>query len=178
MAEAPGRERHVHTILNDGSRDRRRRHQPISYLILIEQVHVLPALFGEVIVPPAVVAELTNERTPLDVRTWLANKPEWLRVQTPRETLPHLRGQIDDGEREAIALAVEVRADALLIDDRDGRRHAEALNCPVTGTLGVLADAAERGFADLRVVLERLRSTNFRVESRLIEQILKRTRDT
>ena len=44
-----------------------------------------------------------------------------------------LRGVIDDGEREAIALAVEVRADALLMDDRDGRREAKALNCPVLG---------------------------------------------
>ena len=107
---------------------------PLRYLILIEHVHVLPALFGEVIVPPAVVAELTNERTPLEVRTWLADKPEWLRVQTPRETLPQLRGAIDDGEREAIALAVELRA-AVLIDDRNGRRQAEALKCPAVGTL-------------------------------------------
>jgi predicted nucleic acid-binding protein len=151
---------------------------PLRYLILIDHVHVLPALFGEVIVPPAVVAELTNERTPQEVRTWLADKPEWLRVQTPRETLPQLRGAIDDGEREAIALAVELRADALLIDDRNGRRQAEALKCPAVGTLGVLADAADRGFADLPAALERLRSTNFRADGRLIEEILNRTRGT
>jgi predicted nucleic acid-binding protein len=150
---------------------------PLRYLILIEHVHVLPALFGEVIVPPAVVAELTNERTPLEVRTWLADKPEWLRVQTPRETLPQLRGAIDDGEREAIALAVELRA-AVLIDDRNGRRQAEALKCPAVGTLAVLADAADRGFAELPLAIERLRSTNFRVDERLVEQILKRAKST
>jgi predicted nucleic acid-binding protein len=149
---------------------------PIRYLILIEHVHVLPALFGEVIVPPAVVAELTNERTPQEVRTWLADRPEWLHVQTPRESLPQLRGEIDDGEREAIALAVELRAGALLIDDRNGRRQAEALECPAVGTLGVLADAAERGFADLRAALDRLRSTNFRADRQFIEQILSRAR--
>ena len=151
---------------------------PLRYLILIEHVHVLPALFGGVLVPPAVLTELTNERTPQEVRAWLANRPEWLRVQAPRETLPQLRGQIDDGEREAIALAVEVGADALLIDDRDGRRHAQALNCPVTGTLGVLADAADRGLADLPVALERLRLTNFRADGRLIDEILNRARGT
>jgi len=147
---------------------------PLRYLILIEHVHVLPALFGEVMVPPAVLTELTNERTPQVVRTWLANRPEWLRVQAPREALPKLNGEIDDGEREAIA--VEVRADALLMDDRDGRRRAEALNCPVLGTLRVLADAAEHGFADLPVALDRLRSTNFRADNGLIEQILSRAR--
>lgn len=151
---------------------------PLRYLILIEHAHVLPALFGEVIIPPAVVAELTNERTPQEVRTWLADKPEWLRVQAPRDTLPRLRGEIDDGEREAIALAVELRADALLIDDRNGRRQAEALQCPALGTLGVLADAADRGFADLPAALDRLRSTNFRADSRLIEEILSRARGT
>lgn len=151
---------------------------PLRYLILIEHVHVLPALFGDVMVPPAVVAELTNERTPQEVRTWLANRPEWLHIQAPREPLRQLREAIDDGEREAIALALEVQADALLIDDRDGRRHAEALNCPVMGTLGVLANAADHGFADLPTALERLRLTNFRVDARLIEQILNRRRGT
>ena len=112
------------------------------------------------------------------MRSWLADKPEWLRVQTPRETLPQLHGQIDDGEREAIALAVELRADALLIDDRNGRRQAEALKCQAVGTLGVLADAADRGLADLPAALERLRSTNFRADARLIEEILNRTRGT
>ncbi|MEO8036026.1 MAG: DUF3368 domain-containing protein [Acidobacteriota bacterium] len=151
---------------------------PLRYLILIDHVHVLPALFGEVIVPPAVLAELTNEQTPEEVRTWVANRPEWLSVRAPRESLPQLRGRIDDGEREAIALAVEVGADALLIDDRDGRRHAQALKCQVTGTLGVLADAADRGLADLPTALDRLRSTNFRADRRVIDEILKRTRGT
>ncbi|MEQ1912670.1 MAG: DUF3368 domain-containing protein [Vicinamibacterales bacterium] len=145
---------------------------PLRYLILIEHVHVLPALYGDVIVPPAVVRELTADRTPAEVRTWFANKPAWLRVQTPREVLVQLGGVIDDGEREAIALAVEIRADALLMDDRDGRREAEALNCHVLGTLRVLADAAEHGLADLAAALDRLRSTNFRADGRLIDQIL------
>jgi predicted nucleic acid-binding protein len=139
-------------------------------------VHVLPALFGEVLVPQAVLAELANQRTPVSVRTWIANRPGWLRVQAPRESLAALEGALDDGEREAIALAVEVAADALLMDDRDGRRHAAALNCPVLGTLRVLADAAEHGFADLPNACERLRSTDFRADSRLIEQILNRAR--
>jgi predicted nucleic acid-binding protein len=148
---------------------------PLRYLILIEHVHVLPALYGQVIVPPAVVSELTADRTPQEVRRWLVNTPEWLRLQAPRETLPQLRSVIDDGEREAIALAMELKADALLMDDRDGRREAEGLNCPVLGTLRVLADAAQHGFADLPAAFERLRATNFRADSRLIEQILNRT---
>lgn len=148
---------------------------PLRYLILIDHMHVLPALFGEVFVPPAVVSELSTERTPEEVRRWLANKPTWLRVQSPREALIQLRDVIDEGEREALSLAVEMKA-VLLIDDRHGRREAERLNCLVTGTLGVLSEAAAEGLADLQSALDRLQATNFRADHRLIAQILSKTR--
>ena len=57
---------------------------PLRYRILIEHVDVLPALYGRVIVPPAVMTELTHERTPASVRAWLNSKPEWLHVQAPK----------------------------------------------------------------------------------------------
>ena len=145
---------------------------PLRYLILIEHVHVLPALYGRVVVPPAVVSELSQERTPEPVRHWLSNRPEWVHVQAPRQALTVLRGVLGPGEREAIALAAELSADVLLMDDRDGRREAEKRNCAVVGTLRVLADAAEHGFADLRVALDRLRLTNFRADEQLIQRDL------
>ena len=122
---------------------------PLRYLILIEHVDVLPALYGRVIVPPAVVTELTREQTPTMVREWVSARPRWLHVQAPEQALPSLRDVLGPGEREAIALAAEVSADAVLMDDRDGRREAEKRNLAVLGTLRVLADAAEHGFAEL-----------------------------
>ena len=63
---------------------------------------------------------------------------------------------LDEGECEAIALAGEVGADLLLIDDRQGRREAKRRNLRVIGTLGVLAEAAAKGLIDLpRVKAER-----------------------
>lgn len=147
---------------------------PLRYLILIEHVSVLQALYGRVIVPPAVVAELNQEQTPGLVREWLSARPEWLQVQAPRQALSPLPRVLGPGEREAIALATELSADAVLMDDRDGRREAEKRNLAVLGTLRVLADAAEHGFADLRVALDRLRLTNFRADERLIQQLLAR----
>jgi predicted nucleic acid-binding protein len=145
---------------------------PLRYLILIEHVHVLPALYGRVLVPPAVITELNRERTPDLVRAWLAKSPDWLHVQAPRETLIGLGTVLGDGERQAIALAVEMSADALLMDDRDARREAERMNCAVLGTLRVLADAGAHGDADLKIALDRLRLTNFRADDRLIQRIL------
>src|SRR6185503_12824895 len=97
---------------------------PLHYLILIDHVHVLPALYGRVLVPPAVVAELNQELTPPLVKTWLSNLPEWLHVQAPTKALATLQTVLGAGEREAIALAAELAADALLMDDRDARQEA------------------------------------------------------
>ena len=106
---------------------------PLRYLILIEHIHVLPALYGGVVVPPAVVTELNQEQTPGLVREWFSTRPKWLQVQAPRQALSSLRDVLGPGEREAISLAAELSADAVLMDDRDGRREGEK------GNLAVLA---------------------------------------
>jgi len=54
---------------------------PLRYMVLIEHVHVRPALYGHVVVPPAVVTELDQEQTPELVRRWLSARPEWLHVR-------------------------------------------------------------------------------------------------
>lgn len=145
---------------------------PLRYLILIEEIRVLPALYGRVIVPPGVVAELNQERTPSVVREWLSARPEWLQVQAPQAALPSLQDVLGVGEREAIALAAELAADALLMDDRDGRREAERRSLAVLGTLRVLADGAEHGLLNLGAALDRLRQTNFRADEQLLRRLL------
>jgi predicted nucleic acid-binding protein len=149
---------------------------PLRYLILIEHVHVLPALYGLVVVPPAVIAELNQERTPDLVKTWLSNMPEWLHVQAPMQALASPRTVLGAGEREAIALAAELSADALLMDDRDGLQEAERLGVPVLGTLRVLVDASEHGLAHLSTAFDRLRRTNFRASDQLLKRLLDHSR--
>ena len=147
---------------------------PLRYLILIEHAHVLPTLYGRVAVPPAVITELNQERTPDLVKTWLSSMPEWLHVQAPMQALTSPRAVLGAGEREAIALAAELSADALLMDDRDARQEAKRLGVPVLGTLRVLADASEHGLADLAVAIDRLRRTNFRASEQLLKRLLER----
>lgn len=145
---------------------------PLRYLILIEYVHVLPALYGHVVVTPAVIGELNQERTPDLVKTWLSNMPGWLHVQAPVRALASPGTVLGAGEREAIALAAELSADALLMDDRDARQEAERLGVPVLGTLRVLVDASEHGFAHLSTAFDRLRRTNFRASEQLLKRLL------
>ena len=87
---------------------------PLQYLILIEHTHVLPALYGQVVVPPAVIKELSVDRTPDLVRNLAGSRPDWLHVQAPTQTLTRMRTDLGEGEREAIRLALEMSADALL----------------------------------------------------------------
>ena len=90
---------------------------PLQYLVLIEHVDILPSLFGTIGVPPAVLSELSHPVAPEAVRRWAVNKPDWLLIRVPRETLVATHATLGAGEREAIALAVELSADALLMDD-------------------------------------------------------------
>ena len=75
-------------------------------------------------------------------------------------------------EAQAIGLALERRADLLLMDERDGTIAARALGLTVTGTLGVLDRAAFLGLADLPTMFARLCNTNFRSPVRLMATML------
>jgi predicted nucleic acid-binding protein len=81
---------------------------------------------------------------------------------------------LDAEEREAILLADEQRADLLLMDDWEGCREAERRILRVTGTLGVLERAAERGWLDLPAVLARLQTTNCYLPMTLVRDLLAR----
>jgi predicted nucleic acid-binding protein len=114
---------------------------PINYLILINCVDVLPAIFGQVFTAPAVLQELTHERSPEAIRKWASIPPQWLIVKDPSNTgIPSLLGP---GETAAIALAEELHADWLLIDERDGRD--EARHCGRHARQPILGLAKTRG---------------------------------
>ncbi len=94
---------------------------PINYLILIGQIDLRQQLYLRVLIPPAVLGELTHHRAPGPVRAWASSAPKWLEVLSPKNQV--LLPQLDSGESEAIALAIEVDAEVLLIDDQAGRRR-------------------------------------------------------
>jgi predicted nucleic acid-binding protein len=76
------------------------------------------------------------------------------------------------GERAAIALALTLKSDFVLIDERIGTRVALEVGLRPTGTLGILDVAARRGIVDLKVAIDRLKATNFRYPSALMERLL------
>ena len=145
---------------------------PLHYLILCGAETALPRLFTQVVIPPTVFRELQQPNTPAPVRQWASSLPSWATVQTP--TTVNLSLDVDAGELEAICLAKEIKADAVLMDDRAGRSAAVHCGLAVIGTVGLLEQAAARGLLDLPQAMERLRQTNVRLDPRLIQAALDR----
>jgi len=147
---------------------------PINYLVLIGADHVLPVLFGGIIVPPAVHSELLHINAPAGVKAWMARPPEWFSVQAPSAVGSEL--DLDAGEREAISLSLELDADAILVDDRKGSLAANLRGLKTIGTISVLEFGAQRGLLLLEDAFARLLKTNFRIAPRLIAEALDRNR--
>jgi predicted nucleic acid-binding protein len=134
---------------------------PINYLILIEEIDILTKMYSRVVIPPAVGEELLRPSAPEVVRSWMSQLPEWLEIKTPLNVPDASLSALDSGERDAILLAGELRADQLIVDDRQGRHEAEKRGIPVIGTLGVMREAATLGLLDLRNAVKRLEATTF-----------------
>ena len=148
---------------------------PISYLVSISEIDILPKLYGRVLVPPSVADELRHPRAPEAVRSWIAAPPAWFEVRATSLAADEdlLQADIEIGERDAILLAQELGADELIIDDMSGRREAERRHLPVTGTVGVLRAASRLGLLDLRDAFERLRRTNFHIAESVLERLIR-----
>jgi predicted nucleic acid-binding protein len=147
---------------------------PLNYLILIGCDRVLPDLFGTVVVPEAVARELSSAQAPAVVRQWVSSLPAWASVRTATSVATELRS-LDDGEAEAIALAVETGAEVVLLDERKGRRAAREQGLTVAGTIGVLDAAAARGMIQLADAVEALMHTSFRISPRFLHQLQSRS---
>ena len=147
---------------------------PLNYLILIGHADVLPALYGRVLIPEAVAQELHGSGTPDVVKAQISSPPAWLEIrQVKRSIDPELR-KLDLGEQEAITLAEELQADALILDEKNGRRAALLRHLTVIGTLGVLEEASKLELLDLPTALGKLQSTTFRAHGDLLRAFLER----
>ena len=147
---------------------------PLRYLVALGQADLLPTLFGQVIIPLAVAGELQHAKAPAAVRAWIASPPPWLDMR-PSSLLPDaVLLRLDPGEREAILLAQELRADLVLVDDQDARAEATRRALTAMGTLRVFELAAERGLVDLPTILTQLRAAGFYMTPEMIQELLAR----
>lgn len=145
---------------------------PLRALAQLSLLDLLPRLFGEVILPPAVVAELSVERSGIP-RVNIASHA-FLRVQAPRNRgrVDSLLNELHAGESEAIALAIEIHPDFVLMDDREGREVAMRFGLVPVGAIGVLTRAKRVGLVPkVAPLLDRLVEE---IEFRLSDEVRRR----
>ena len=150
---------------------------PLNYLVLTGDIAVLESLFTTIVVPNTVRRELLAQDSPDVVRHWAESPPGWIQIRDDAEErisgrAAKIVSSLDSGERAAIALAIGLKADLVLMDDRDGVAAARQLGLRVTGTLGVLDLAARAGLVDLYQAFERLKSTSFYYRQSLLDEML------
>lgn len=152
---------------------------PISNLAAIGQLGLLQQLYSNVIIPTAVYQELLNsggtEPGILAVQTL-----DWIQTLavTNLALLQTLQNNLDMGEAEAIALAVELNAGRLIIDERRGRNEAIRAGLQVTGLLGILLAAKQRGLIPLvQPVLDDLIAQGFWIREQLYAEVLQLARE-
>lgn len=148
---------------------------PITSLAAINQLHLLQQLYGSIIIPEAVYRELTDLDNPVpgtsEVQTY-----DWIEMRQVenKSLVTPLIQSVDEGEAEAIALAMELHAELLLIDDLDARIQATRLGLDFTGLLGVLIEAKNQGLipAVKPVLNELIAIASFRVGQALYHRVL------
>ena len=142
---------------------------PLNVLIRVGRVDVLPALFGRVVIPGAVAAEMVHPKAPEIVRAFIADLPTWSSVQSPAELMEF--PTLDAGESAAFALALELNSPLMITS-------AMAGTSPEVGgskSSVPLERAADLGlFADLTSVYGEIRTMRFHISGALLDESLGR----
>ncbi|MBE9078846.1 DUF3368 domain-containing protein [Romeria aff. gracilis LEGE 07310] len=130
----------------------------ITNLAAIEYLNLLQALYGEIVIPEAVFKELVDipEQVPGAAEV---QSHDWIKTQPVLNTEPleSLLFDLDIGEAEAIVLALELKAQLLVIDERKGYQIASGLGLKVIGILGILLAAKAQGIIPaVQPVMDRL----------------------
>lgn len=146
---------------------------PITNLAAIGQLGLLHQIYQQIIIPEEVYRELTADggiHPGAIVQTL-----NWIEVKSAinRALVTAIQLELDEGEAEAVALAHEIAADLVLIDERRGREVAARFGLRVLGLAGVLIEAKQRGLLiEIKPHLDALINSGFRISQRLYARIL------
>ncbi len=145
---------------------------PLISLLSIKRIDILEKLFDKIIIPEAVYREVFNSK----VGSENLKESRFLEVGKvkDRKFVKLLRMQLDYGESEVIALALEQGMDRVMLDDKPARKIADKLDLKVIGTLGVLVLAKEKQIIkEIRpLILTMMGKINFRISKTVLNRAL------
>ena len=144
----------------------------LSCLSEIGELDLLRRLYGNVTITEIIRRESLHPSAPKALRLLFLKMPDWISVVPDEASYLEETGALDAGEASAITLAWQFRDSSLLIlDEKRGRKVASALGLQITGTAGLLTDAAAAGLVDFEDVFLRLSQTAFRLSSQVVETL-------
>jgi hypothetical protein len=146
---------------------------PIQYLYQVELLHVLHALAGHIVIPPAVAEELSTGRT-AGVSLPDPTTLDWVTIRRPTSAaVVPLVTDLGPGEAEVLMLALEALDAIVVLDDALARRAAAMLGLRVAGTLGLLLNAKRAGLIPaIAPILDQLHALRFRLASHTRSAVL------
>ena len=150
---------------------------PLISLLKINRLDLLEKLYGSVLIPKAVFSELTSNKI-YQSETDIISRSNFIecREVSNFQALKILQvvTTLDLGESEAIVLAQELNADVLLMDESKGRKVAQQLNIPLSGTLGVIVDSFDAELLtkiEVSECLDILQQSGRRISGHLINKV-------
>ena len=150
---------------------------PLLNLAIINHLFLIKKQFGKILIPHGVSTELKiNDNLPGSQQLREAITSGWIAThQLENQALIQLlRRELDRGEAEAIALAIQLNADYLLLDERDGRRIARTFGLNITGVLGIILKGWREGevLSVIELINQLRTQANFHIAPNLERQIL------
>lgn len=150
---------------------------PLIHLAKIKKLDLLKEIFGKIFIPKAVYDEcvVASFKEANEIK-----KSEWIIVKKIKneDLKKALSIYLDDGEAEAITLAIEEKADLILLDDYDAREVARKYGLHITGVIGILLKAKYmKKIRRVKPYLEKLRGTGFWINDDLFLKILKEIKE-
>ena len=148
---------------------------PLIALSLIDQLELLNQLFDEVIVPSGVYQEVVISGASKPGAIELKNA-SWIQVQsvTPSSIIEPLLLGLDRGELQVILLAVSIKPDWVIIDEKLARRVAKVMGLSVKGTVGILLAGFHAGYLSKQETLDSLQklvNNGIRLSSQIINWV-------
>lgn len=144
---------------------------PLIFLVKIDLIKYLPELFERIVVPEAVLNEISQHKD--EVSEWMKRNKKRLKVKVSHIPSFISAWDLGRGETEVITYAYYNRDFIVALDDKAARNCAMSLHIDVTGTIGLILKARKLNLIhDAKDYLEKIQNSGFRVSNELIEYVL------
>lgn len=147
----------------------------IGYLIQTNLLNLLPIIYGEIIIPDAVNKEILQLKNKGHNLSEFKNA-DWIKIYRANNlsNVNEYKYILDEGELEAISLAIELKADLLIIDEKLGRIVASNMGFDITGLVGILITAKNKNLIpSIKYALDKVILLGCRISEKLYNIALK-----